>query len=148
LNFILLYLKFEWGREFMSDVEDPMNPSSWVALVVDDRLDNLEVVVKVLLLQGAQVHAAHDGIEGLQVLERVKPTFILLDLSMPRMDGWTMLSTIRRDALAENVPIIALTAHGMVGDEDRVREAGFDAYIAKPFTVSVALRPCPRRKFN
>jgi two-component system cell cycle response regulator DivK len=110
--------------------------NQWVVLIVDDEPDNLGVAQKVLSYGGADVHIARNGLEGLAVLDRIKPTFILLDLSMPEMDGWEMFRKARSlDALSD-VPIIALTAHAMTGDKERVIDAGFDGYIAKPFRIN------------
>lgn len=107
----------------------------WTVLIVDDEPDNLGVAQKVLSYGGAEVHIARNGLEGLAVLDRIKPTFILLDLSMPEMDGWQMFEKARTLEALKDVPIIALTAHAMAGDKDRVMEAGFDGYIAKPFRI-------------
>jgi two-component system cell cycle response regulator DivK len=108
----------------------------WTVLIVDDESDNLGVAQKVLSYGGAKVHIARNGIEGLDVLETVIPTFILLDLSMPEMDGWEMCRTARSNQEMNNVPIIALTAHAMAGDKERALQAGFDGYIAKPFRIN------------
>lgn len=107
----------------------------WTVLIVDDEPDNLGVAEKVLSFMGAKVHTAQDGLQGLAILEKVVPTFILLDLSMPRMDGWQMIERLRADPLTMTVPVIALTAHAMHGDKERALAAGFDGYIAKPFRL-------------
>lgn len=109
--------------------------NQWTVLIVDDEPDNLGVAQKVLSFNGADVHIARNGLEGLAVLERLKPTFILLDLSMPEMDGWEMFTKARSIETMDDVPIIALTAHAMAGDRERVVEAGFDGYIPKPFRI-------------
>lgn len=108
----------------------------WTVLIVDDEPDNLGVARKVLTFGGAQVHVARNGVEGLAVLDDVRPTFILLDLSMPEMDGWEMLKIVRGNDQMANIPIIALTAHAMSGDKERVLESGFNGYIAKPFRIN------------
>jgi CheY-like chemotaxis protein len=111
------------------------DPKQWTVLIVDDEPDNLGVAAKVLSFMGAQVHTAQDGLQAMGILEGVAPTFILLDLSMPRMDGWQMIERLRAEPLTAQVPVIALTAHAMYGDRERVLAAGFDAYIAKPFRL-------------
>ncbi len=113
---------------------DP-NISNWVVLIVDDEPDNVGVAEKVLRFSGAVTYTAVDGIEGLRMLENVTPTFILLDLSMPIMDGWTMLEKIRTNPDLRHLVVIALTAHAMHGDRERALEAGFDWYISKPFHI-------------
>lgn len=109
----------------------------WVVLIVDDKHDNVEVAAKVLSFNGAEVHTASNGQEGLDLIKSksLHPTFILLDLSMPVMSGWEMLDRLRANPATAYVPVIALTAHAMEGDAEKVREAGFDGYIAKPFSI-------------
>lgn len=110
--------------------------TSWIVLIVDDEPDNIGVAEKVLRFSGAATYTAENGVEGLKVLESVVPTFILLDISMPIMDGWTMLKHIRQNPDVKHLPVIALTAHAMHGDRERAIEAGFDWYISKPFHVA------------
>ncbi len=111
----------------------------WIVLIVDDEPDNLGVAQKVLLYNGADVHIARNGLEGLTILNEITPTFILLDLSMPEMDGWEMFEKVRSIPHLLTVPVIALTAHAMAGDKERVMEAGFDGYIPKPFRINTLL---------
>jgi two-component system cell cycle response regulator DivK len=110
--------------------------SSWVVLLVDDEPDNCVIAEKVLSFSGARVSIANNGQEGLELLKELTPSFILLDLSMPVMDGWEMCKRLREDIKTQNIPIIALTAHAMAGDRERVLTAGFDGYIPKPFRLS------------
>lgn len=110
--------------------------SSWTVLIVDDQPDNLAIARKVLGFGGAAIHTAENGVQGLAVLETITPSFVLLDLSMPEMDGWEMLRRMREKVETQDIPVIALTAHAMAGDRERVMEAGFDGYIAKPFRLS------------
>jgi len=109
--------------------------SQWTVLVVDDEPDNREIAQTVLSFGGVKVHTAVNGADGIKLLEDISPTFVLLDLSMPVMDGWEMLKLVRANPKTQNIPIIALTAHAMAGDRERVFEAGFDGYIAKPFRI-------------
>ncbi len=110
--------------------------SDWTVLIVDDEPDNRVIAEKVLTFNGAKVMTAENGVEGLAALKQLTPSFILLDLSMPEMDGWEMLRCLRADRQWSMIPVIALTAHAMAGDRDRVMQAGFDGYIAKPFRLS------------
>jgi two-component system, cell cycle response regulator DivK len=112
------------------------NVKDWTVLLVDDEPDNLGVARKVLSYGGATVHIAHNGVEGMAILQDVVPTFIMLDLSMPEMDGWEMRDRVRSQPHLQHVPIIALTAHAMAGDRDRVFAAGFNGYISKPFRIN------------
>jgi two-component system, cell cycle response regulator DivK len=108
----------------------------WNVLIVDDEPDNVGVAQKILRYNGAEVHIAGNGIEGLALLENITPTFILLDLSMPEMDGWEMFSRLRTRAHLQKIPVIALTAHAMSGDKEKVLSAGFNGYISKPFRIA------------
>jgi CheY-like chemotaxis protein len=118
--------------------------SEWKVLIVDDEPDNVKVAQKILSYNGAEVHVARNGLEGLSSLDIITPTFILLDLSMPEMDGWEMLARVRRNNTFKHTPVIALTAHAMSGDRERVIQAGFNGYIAKPFRLNSFLEDIQR----
>jgi CheY-like chemotaxis protein len=109
--------------------------SNWTVLVVDDEMDSIEVVTEVLQFYGATVHNASNGVHALELLQTVTPDLILSDLSMPQMDGWALLSNIRKNERLAEVPVIALTAHAMTGDAQRGMAAGFTAYLTKPVSV-------------
>jgi CheY-like chemotaxis protein len=106
-------------------------------LVIDDEPDNVGVVVRLLTLMGAEVLSAENGKEGLEKARANLPGVIFADLSMPVMSGWQMLHEARQDAALQNIPVIALTAHAMSGDRERVLNAGFAGYISKPIDVPV-----------
>ena len=107
----------------------------WRVLVVDDQVDNLSVAEATFQFHGAEVRTACNGAEGMKVLENYDPTLILLDLSMPEVNGWEMFTQLRQNPKTAKILVIALTAHAMEGDEARVMEAGFDGYIPKPYSV-------------
>jgi len=109
--------------------------NSWVVLVVDDEPDNLEVVAETLEYRGATVKTALDGLEALTVLAEFTPNLIIADLSMPQMDGWELRSNIKTKAQFQDIPIVALSAHAMVGDKERALAAGFDGYMTKPVNI-------------
>ena len=110
--------------------------SKWTVLIVDDEPDNRTIAEAVLSFNGAKVYTATQGAEGLKMLEDNLPSFVLLDLSMPVMDGWEMLKAMHSNSRTASIPVIALTAHAMAGDRARVLEAGFAGYIAKPFRLN------------
>jgi CheY-like chemotaxis protein len=112
------------------------DPKSWVVLIVDDRIDNLEIARATLLFFGVNVDVASNGSDALAKIETVAPNLILLDLSMPQLSGWDLLKKIRENPKTTDIPVIALTAHAMLGDRERVMDAGFDGYISKPFDVT------------
>lgn len=109
--------------------------NTWKILIIDDEPDNLNVAEKVLTFNGATVETATNGLEGLAKLKDNQYSFILLDLSMPHMDGWTMFETMRQDDTLKSIPVIALTAHAMDADKKRAKNMGFDGYITKPFRI-------------
>jgi two-component system cell cycle response regulator DivK len=108
---------------------------SWKILVVDDDEDNRNVASQYLGFLGAEVHTAVNGETGLDALGSFEPTFILLDLSMPAMDGWEMHRRLRAEPRTANIPVIALTAHAMPEDADKAIACGFNGYITKPFLL-------------
>ena len=125
----------------ISNIETPLklnkfHPHDWHVLVVDDQPDNLAVAETALKFYGADVRVATNGREGLSVLQQFNANLILLDLSMPEMNGWDMFEQLRTNEATQHISVIALTAHAMVGDEEKVLNAGFDGYIPKPFSVS------------
>ena len=113
--------------------------NSWQVLVVDDEPDNLEVVAETLEYLGAQVKTALNGQEALEALEAFMANLILTDLSMPVMDGWQMRANAKRNPAFAEVPIMALSAHAIVGDRERAIEAGFNGYITKPVNINTLL---------
>jgi CheY-like chemotaxis protein len=90
-----------------------------------------------MILSAAQatVYQAGDGQEAMEIFFRVNPTLVLTDISMPEMDGWEMLKQIKTSENGSKIPVIALTAHAMQSDKERVIEAGFTGYMSKPFTA-------------
>jgi CheY-like chemotaxis protein len=114
-------------------------PSTWKVLIIDDNADNLGVASQLLSFLGAEVHAAQSGQEGLEILENMEPTFVLLDLTMPGMDGWDVLNVIRANPKNVATIVIALTGHAMEGDLEGIRAAGFNGYITKPYMMATFL---------
>jgi len=119
---------------------DIQDATTWRVLIVDDEPDNLELVSDALLFFGATIELATNGQECLARLTDFQPSFILLDLSMPVMDGWETRSKIHGMADYADLPIIALTAHAMVGDRQRALAAGFNGYLTKPVDLPHLLR--------
>jgi CheY-like chemotaxis protein len=106
----------------------------WNILVVDDDPNSLSVATIILKYYGAAVHTACNGQEGLTQAKSLRPKLIIADLSMPIMDGWTMIDKLKRDVATTDIPVIALTAHAMVGDRERAMAAGFHNHLTKPLT--------------
>lgn len=104
-------------------------------LVVEDNPDNRTLISDVLLSLGYEVVEAIDGVEGVEKATQEKPDLILMDLSLPHKDGWAATREIKANATLSAIPIIALTAHAMVGDRERALEAGCDDYVSKPIDL-------------
>lgn len=104
-------------------------------LVVEDNLDNMMLISDVLNSLNYQVLQAPDGEQGVRMARLEKPDLILMDLSLPRMDGWAATREIKGDPELASIPIIALTAHAMVGDRERALEAGCNDYVSKPINL-------------
>lgn len=105
-------------------------------LVVEDNTDNMTLIVDILSSLDHEVLQAGDGQEGLEKAQSEKPDLILMDLSLPRMDGWTATKYIKANDDLKSIPILALTAHAMVGDRERAMEAGCDDYLTKPINLT------------
>jgi two-component system cell cycle response regulator DivK len=101
-------------------------------LVVDDDPDNRRIVTTVLTVAGYAVLEAGGGEEGVAMAVRERPDVILLDLAMPGVDGWEAARRLKADARTADIPVIALTAFALRGDEERARAAGCDGYVSKP----------------
>ena len=106
--------------------------SDWHIIIVDDEPDNLGVMELVLRYHHAKVQIADSGHECLTLLETQKPTLLLVDIQMPRISGYDLLKLVRDQAQWSQLPMIAVTAHAMQGDEERIVAAGFNGYISKP----------------
>ena len=100
-------------------------------LVVEDVEFNRDLIVQ-LLEDEYEILTATNGAEGIEVAERERPDLILMDLSLPVMDGWEATRRIKAQVALQGIPIIALSAHAMKGDEDRARQSGCDDYLSKP----------------
>lgn len=107
----------------------------WDIVVIDDEEDSLMVAEVILLEYGANVFTANNGRAGLETVRQVHPRFVISDLSMPVMDGWGLIYEMKADRTLQDIPVIALTAHAMLGDRDRAISAGFHNYLTKPLTV-------------
>ncbi len=101
-------------------------------LVVDDNLANLKLACDVLACEGYRVLRAENAEQALGVLTESRPDLILMDISMPGMDGLTLTRKLKTVETTKGIIIVALTASAMKGDEARVTEAGCDGYITKP----------------
>mgnify|MGYP002336193238 CR=1 FL=1 len=101
-------------------------------LVIDDEPDGVHIIELLLERYGAQIIGANNGRVGVQLAQKNHPHLIISDISMPGMDGWKMINALKNDEATKDIPVIALTAHAMYGDRERVLAAGFHNYLSKP----------------
>ena len=104
-------------------------------LVVEDNQDNRELVVKVLKINGYKVIEAVDGEEALEKTKTENPDLILMDLFIPKIDGYEVTRRLKSDKDLKHIPVIALTAHALKGDMEVALAAGCDGYMPKPIDV-------------
>jgi two-component system, cell cycle response regulator DivK len=101
-------------------------------LLVEDNEMNRDMLSRRLERRGHEVVCAVDGAEGLALAQREVPALILMDMSLPIVDGWEATRQLKADPATSNIPIIALTAHAMSDDRERAMQAGCDDYDTKP----------------
>ncbi len=104
-------------------------------LVVEDNPDNRILISDILMALNYEVLVAEDGESGVALAQAERPDLILMDLSLPKKDGWTAAAEIKQDASLAHIPVIALTAHAMVGDREKALKAGCDDYVSKPIDL-------------
>jgi len=100
-------------------------------LIIEDNRDNMDVL-EAFLEDDFELLEATDGQSGLDMVKEEQPDIVLLDISLPIMDGLEVIKYIREDEVINNIPVIALTAHAMLGDKEKFLKAGFDDYMSKP----------------
>jgi len=101
-------------------------------LVIEDNEMNLDMLSRRLSKRGHTVLIATDGAQGVDMTHQHKPDLILMDMSLPIMDGWQATRIIKADSAIKHIPIIALTAHAIAGDREKCLAAGCDEYETKP----------------
>lgn len=107
-------------------------------LIADDHDDNRELMCFVLHNARYDVHEARDGNECLKVAREQQPDVIVMDISMPKLDGWEVFQELKADKRTSNIPCVAVTAHAEV-DRQRALAMGFNAYLSKPFRSEALL---------
>lgn len=108
-------------------------------LVVEDNPMNMELVAYLLKANGMEVTQAFDGLEALEILSKSKFDLILLDIQLPGMYGMEVLKNIKENPALSQMPVVAVTAHAMQGDEQKFIDAGCIGYISKPIDVTTFL---------
>jgi len=101
-------------------------------LVVDDYQDAREMYAEYLQFSGFRVAEARNGLEALEQAFALKPDLILMDLSLPGIDGWEATKQLKADERTKLIPVVALTGHALAGASDSARRAGCDSFVTKP----------------
>lgn len=109
-------------------------------LVVDDNRDAADTIAEVLRLMGYEVAVAYDGVEGVARAQAVRPDVVILDLGMPRLDGYGACRALRETTWGRGIRILALSGWGQAADMERAAEAGFDGHMVKPVAPDVLVR--------
>ena len=109
-----------------------MDAKAKTVLIVEDNEMNSDMLSRRLRRKGYEVAVAQDGEAGVRKAQQIRPQLILMDLSLPIIDGWTATRQLRTDPRTSQIPVIALTAHAISGDREKALEAGCDDYDTKP----------------
>ena len=124
---------------------DTMNGvAAKTVLVVEDNELNMKLFHDLLEAQGYAILQTKDGMEALRLAREHRPDLILMDIQLPEVSGLEVTKWIKEDANIRDIPVIAVTAFAMKGDEEKIREGGCEAYIAKPISVSSFLKTVER----
>jgi two-component system cell cycle response regulator DivK len=110
----------------MTDQNSPL------ILVVDDYQDAREMYAEYLQFSGFRVAEARNGNEAIEQAFALRPDLILMDLSLPGMDGWEATRQLKSDERTKHIPVVALTGHALAGASDGARKAGCDSFVTKP----------------
>lgn len=103
-------------------------------LVVEDTDDNRRILRDLLVSAGFDLAEATDGIAGLELAQTFRPDLIVMDIQLPRLDGYELARALRADPALRDVPLVAVTSYALRGDAEKAREAGCNAYVTKPFS--------------
>ena len=104
-------------------------------LLVEDNEMNRDMLSRRLERRGYEIVLAEDGLQGVEQAATARPDIVLLDMSLPGLDGWEVAGRLKSDPATAAIPIIALTAHAMAGDRERALQAGCDDYVTKPIEL-------------
>jgi len=118
----------------MQDLAD--QPLAQTVLVVEDNELNLKLFCDLLAAHGYRAEPVPDGREALDRARAVRPDLIVMDIQLPHVSGLDLIREIRGDPALATTPVMAVTAYAARGDEERIRQAGVDAYVSKPVTVA------------
>ncbi len=121
-----------------------MSPMDRTALVVEDNDINMKLFHDVLEAHGYNVLQAKEGMEGWRMAREQRPDLILMDIQLPDVSGLEVTKWLKDDETLKSIPVIAITAFAMAGDEEKIRDGGCDAYIVKPISIPNFLQTVER----
>jgi PAS domain S-box-containing protein len=120
-------------------VKEPVSSAPRRILIVDDSRDGAESLAMLLELAGHETHQAHDGLDAIEAAERFRPDAVLLDIGLPRLNGYEACRRIRKEPWGKDLVLVALTGWGQEEDRQQSHDAGFDAHMVKPVDYNVLL---------
>ncbi len=121
-----------------------MSPLDKTVRVVEDNDLNMKLFHDVLEARGYNVLQAKDGTEGWRMAHEQRPDLILMDIRLPEVSGLEVTKWLKDDETLKSIPVIAITAFAMAGDEEKIREGGCDAYLVKPISIPDFLQTVER----
>ena len=121
-----------------------MNGSAKTVMVVEDNDLNMKLFHDLLEAHGYNILQTKDGMEALKLAREHRPDLILMDIQLPEVSGLEVTKWIKEDDNLKSIPVVAVTAFAMKGDEEKIREGGCEAYIAKPISVTNFLQTVAR----
>ena len=124
--------------------DDSANGSAKTVLVVEDNELNMKLFHDLLEAHGYNILQTKDGMDALRIAREHKPDLILMDIQLPEVSGLEVTKWIKEDENLKSIPVIAVTAFAMKGDEEKIRDGGCEAYIAKPISVTNFLETVQR----
>ncbi len=127
-----------------SEVSKMMNGATNTVLVVEDNDLNMKLFHDLLEAHGYNILQTKDGMEALELARQHHPDLILMDIQLPEVSGLEVTKWLKEDEKLKSIPVIAVTAFAMKGDEEKIREGGCEAYIAKPISVTNFLKTVER----
>jgi len=133
-------MTFEIGNREL----DAARPVRKKVLIVEDNDLNMKLFNDLLVAHGYGTLQTKDGVEALALARQHRPDLILMDIQLPEVSGLQVTRWIKEDAELRSIPVIAVTAFAMKGDEEKMRDGGCEAYIAKPISVTSFLRTVER----
>jgi two-component system cell cycle response regulator DivK len=128
------------GGSMTDQASPPVTAKPKTILVVEDNELNMKLFHDLLEAHGYNILQTRDGMEALKIARQHRPDLILMDIQLPEVSGLEVTKWIKEDDNLKSIPIIAVTAFAMKGDEERIREGGCEAYIAKPISVTNFLK--------